>query len=52
MESERTMMNKNVVDFEPKLALFVDDQNPLIFYDRIVQLAKENLNDDGLLFLK
>ena len=52
MESERTMMNKNVVDYEPKLALFVDDQNPLIFYDRIVQLAKENLNDDGLLFFE
>lgn len=52
MESERTMMSKNVLDYEPKLALFVDDHIPLIFYDRIVQLAKENLNDHGLLFFE
>lgn len=52
MESEQKMMNKNVLDFEPKLALFVKDHSPLIFYERIVEFAKENLNNKGLLFFE
>ncbi|MBI9037395.1 MAG: peptide chain release factor N(5)-glutamine methyltransferase [Bacteroidales bacterium] len=51
-ESEKTMMKKNVLDFEPKEALFVSDENPLIFYDKITKFAKSHLNKDGLLFFE
>ncbi len=37
-ESEKQQMKKNVLDFEPELALFVSDENPLIFYDRIMDI--------------
>jgi release factor glutamine methyltransferase len=33
--SEKTQMNKNVTEYEPHLALFVEDNNPLIFYTAI-----------------
>jgi len=51
-ESEKTMMKQNVLDFEPKEALFVSDENPLIFYDKISEFAKSHLNKDGLLFFE
>jgi release factor glutamine methyltransferase len=34
------------------LALFVDDNNALLYYKRIVELSKENLNDGGVLFFE
>jgi release factor glutamine methyltransferase len=41
-------MQKNVLDFEPHLALFVDDSEPLIFYEAIANFAFNNLTDNGL----
>lgn len=35
-ESEKSMMQRNVLDYEPHLALFVDNHDPLIFYKNIV----------------
>ncbi len=35
--SEKTLMHKNVTDFEPSLALYVDDSDPLLFYRNILQ---------------
>lgn len=35
-ESEKNMMQRNVLDYEPHLALFVDDNDPLIFYKKII----------------
>jgi release factor glutamine methyltransferase len=35
--SEKTLMHKNVTDFEPSLALYVDDNDPLLFYRNILQ---------------
>lgn len=35
--SEKTLMHKNVTDFEPSLALYVDDSDPLLFYRSILQ---------------
>jgi len=51
-ESEKLSMHNNVLQYEPELALFVDDQNPLIFYKRIAQLAQLSLKEGGELFLE
>ena len=51
-ESEKQNLHKNVVDYEPHLALFVKDSNPLIFYKRIAQYALTNLNKKGHLFFE
>jgi release factor glutamine methyltransferase len=50
--SEKTLMQTNVLDYEPHTALFVDDNNPLIFYKEIALFAKENLSDNGLLYFE
>ncbi|AWW00166.1 peptide chain release factor N(5)-glutamine methyltransferase [Arcticibacterium luteifluviistationis] len=48
-DSERKEMSKNVLDFEPALALFVKDENPLIFYSALAKYAKNHLNKDGFI---
>ena len=49
---EKSEINKNVLDYEPHLALFVEDNDALIFYKKIAQLAKKNLNQNGQLFFE
>lgn len=49
---EKAEMNKNVLDFEPHLALFVEDNDPLIFYKNIVDFAYNNLNHGGYLLVE
>lgn len=51
-ELEKELMQKNVVDNEPHLALFVKDENPLIFYDKIADLAIHNLTKNGSLYFE
>lgn len=51
-EQEKTLMKSNVLDNEPHLALFVKDENPLLFYEAITQLASKNLVNEGLLFFE
>ncbi len=51
-ETEKEDMSKNVIDYEPGTALFVPDEDPLLFYRRIVEVAKENLKVGGELFLE
>jgi release factor glutamine methyltransferase len=51
-ESEKMLMQKNVLNFEPELALFVENDNPLKFYKRIAKFAENHLNTDGLLFFE
>ena len=51
-ESEKLSMHNNVLRYEPEIALYVDDQNPLIFYKRIAELAQLSLKDGGELFLE
>ena len=46
---ERDGMPRNVVDFEPDMALFVSDDDPFIFYETILYRAKESLLPEGLL---
>jgi release factor glutamine methyltransferase len=50
--SEKKLMNINVIDYEPAKALFVSDEDPLIFYDRIINFSKEALLTNGLLFFE
>ena len=47
-KQEIDQMQKNVLDFEPHLALFVEDSEPLIFYEAIADFAFNNLTDNGL----
>ncbi len=51
-ESEAGDMEKNVLDFEPREALFVPDDNPLLFYERIADTALTILNDGGRLYFE
>lgn len=48
-QSEKTQMRPNVLDYEPSLALFVPDADPLVFYKAIASLAVRILAPDGLL---
>lgn len=45
-------MHKNVLDFEPHLALFAPDEDPLAFYRRIAWFAKERLLEGGSLWFE
>lgn len=49
---EKAEMAKNVLDFEPSLALFVSDENPLLFYNKIATLAWKNLTPNGFLYFE
>jgi release factor glutamine methyltransferase len=51
-EKERKDMDQNVLDHEPALALFVSDDDPLIFYSRIADFASIHLNDGGSLYFE
>jgi release factor glutamine methyltransferase len=51
-KDERKHMNKNVLDYEPDLALFVSDEDPLIFYRAIALLAMKMLKSKGTLFFE
>jgi release factor glutamine methyltransferase len=49
---EKDRMKANVLSNEPHLALFVSDNNPLIFYERITSTATDLLNPNGFLFFE
>jgi len=51
-ELEKVEIKNNVLHNEPHLALFVADENPLIFYNKIADLAKHHLKKNGLLFFE
>jgi len=50
--SEKRLMQPNVLRFEPHLALFVDDNNPLIFYRALAKFGRNNLVPGGLVYLE
>ena len=52
MEHEQLEMDASVLDYEPHKALFVPDTDPLLFYRRIVQLAKSHLMAGGWLYFE
>ncbi|MEO0045735.1 MAG: hypothetical protein RL705_926 [Bacteroidota bacterium] len=49
---EKAEINPNVLEYEPHLALFVADDDALLFYRKITELAKKNLNQNGLLYFE
>lgn len=52
LESEKQNMNKNVLDYEPHSALFVDDDNSLVFYQSIIEKSKELLKKNGRIYFE
>ncbi len=51
-ESEREQMQHNVLDYDPALALFVPDDDPLRFYRAIGVIAKQHLEENGMLVVE
>ncbi len=51
-ELEKKMMQQNVLKYEPESALYVADEDPLLFYRAISNLAKTHLNPNGKLFFE
>jgi release factor glutamine methyltransferase len=52
LDKEKEIMLDNVLNNEPHLALFVSDNNPLLFYKKIAELAFTSLSKNGLLFFE
>ena len=51
-EKERADMERNVLDYEPSLALFVPNDDPLMFYKAISRLANRLLKPNGSLYFE
>lgn len=51
-EAEKKIMNQNVSDYEPSIALFVPDENPLVFYKAIIKFSLPHLKEKGKLFFE
>ena len=51
-ESEKKAMQKNVLNYEPHTALYVDDEDPLRYYQKIAHLAKKHLTSGGALYFE
>ena len=52
LESEKKDMEKNVLEYEPHLALFVPDNKALIFYEKIAYIGTKILNNNGQLYFE
>jgi len=51
-EREKAGMSRNVLDYEPHTALFVSDDDPLLFYRAICQYSSKHLSDNGRLLFE
>ncbi len=51
-EREKAEMKRNVTEHEPAIALFVPDSNVLIFYEKLAEFCKTNLNPNGCLYVE
>ncbi|WP_306565086.1 peptide chain release factor N(5)-glutamine methyltransferase [Flavobacterium lindanitolerans] len=49
---EKDEIKKNVLEYEPHLALFVEDDDALLFYRKISELAQNNLKENGTLYFE
>lgn len=52
LKSDKTLIRENVLNFEPEIALFVDDNNPLKYYEEIIDFSKNHLNENGQIFFE
>jgi len=51
-ENEKEKLAKNVSAFEPPIALFVENNNPFIFYDKIAKFSRSHLEPKGKIFVE
>lgn len=51
-QKEKEFMSKNVLEYEPELALFVPDHDPLLFYKTIIDFGLKNLNKEGKIYFE
>lgn len=51
-DSEKSLMHKNVVEFEPHSALFVPDNNPLKYYSRLMEISVSILVPGGRVYFE
>lgn len=51
-DSEKVNMRQNVLNYEPPVALFVQNDEPLLFYTAIVEYSNKNLKEGGYLFFE
>ena len=51
-DCEKLLMKENVLNYEPHLALFVDDNDPLIFYRAIINFAQARLRKNGVVYVE
>jgi release factor glutamine methyltransferase len=49
---DKNEMKRNVTEYEPIIALFVPDNDPLIFYDAIADFGREKLNENGIIYVE
>jgi len=52
LDKEAQLMDPHVLEYEPRIALFVPDNDPLLFYKKIVGQATQHLNSGGFLFFE
>ena len=52
LESEKMLMKQNVLNYEPEIALFVDDINALKYYESVIKFSLSNLNSQGQIFFE
>ena len=52
LESEKRLMKQNVLNYEPEIALFVDDINALKYYESVIKFSLNNLNSQGQIFFE
>ena len=50
--SEKKFMNNNVLGYEPHIALFVPDEDPLLFYKALLEVSKDILTPDGKIYFE
>jgi release factor glutamine methyltransferase len=51
-EKDKEQMQPNVLKYEPGMALFVPDNDPLVFYKAIAEFGKDHLNNEGMIFME
>ena len=52
IKDQKSAMQKNVLDYEPHIALFAPDDSPLFFYDKILQFAEKYLVSGGWIYFE
>jgi release factor glutamine methyltransferase len=50
--NEKEILSKNVIEFEPEIALFVESNDPFIFYKKIAGFAKSHLKESGKIYVE